>query len=56
MKKYHPPNKPKLNLSYFNNIINLNIPIQIVENKIYKYNDYYDYYYQRIIHNIMQLY
>ncbi len=54
MKKYHPPNKPKLNLSNFNNIINLNIPIQIVENKIYKYNG--DYYYQRIIHNIMQLY
>ncbi len=55
----HLLNKTKLNLSYFNNIANLNIFIQIVKNKTYKYsknNNYYVDYYQRIILNIFQYY
>ena len=41
---YHPLNKSKLNLSYCNNTVNLNIPVQIDENKIYKYDPNSDYY------------
>ena len=41
---YHPLNKSKLNLSYCNNTINLNIPVQIDENKIYQYDPNNEYY------------
>ena len=41
---YHPLNKSKLNLSYCNNTVNLNIPVQIDENAIYKYDQNNDYY------------
>ena len=43
--KYHPLNYSKLDLSSCDNNINLNIPVQIDENKIYQYDpnsDYYD--------------
>ena len=41
---YHPLNKSKLDLSYCNNTVSLNIPVTIDENKIYKYNPNDDYY------------
>ena len=41
---YHPINNSKLELSYCNNSINLNIPVQIDENKIYQYDPNSDYY------------
>ena len=37
-------NKSKLDLSYCNNTVSLNIPVTIDENKIYKYNPNDDYY------------
>ena len=36
--------KSKLNLSYCNNTVNLNIPVKIDENKIYQYDPNSDYY------------
>ena len=41
---YHPLNKSKLDLSYCNNTVSLNIPVQIDEEKIYQYDPNSDYY------------
>ena len=41
---YHPLNKTKLDLSYCNSTINLNIPVKINEDKIYQYDPNSDYY------------
>ena len=41
---YHPLNKTKLDLSYCNNTVNLNIPISINEDKLYQYDPSSDYY------------
>ena len=41
---YHPINKSKLDLSYCNSTVNLNIPVNISEDKIYQHNPNSDYY------------
>ena len=41
---YHPLNRTKLDLSYCNNTVNLNIPITINEDKLYQYDPSSDYY------------
>ena len=41
---YHPLNKSKLDLSYCNNSVSLNIPVTINEDKIYQYDPNSDYY------------
>ena len=41
---YHPINYSKLDLSYCNNTVNLNIPVTINEEKIYQYDPNSDYY------------
>ena len=41
---YNPIDNSKLELSYCSNTINLNIPVQIDENKIYQYDPNSDYY------------
>ena len=41
---YHPLNNSKLDLSYCNNTVGLNIPVQIDEDKIYKYDPNSNYY------------
>ena len=44
---YHPDNKSKLNLSLCNNKIEINIPVSIDENNLYKYEPDSDYYNDR---------
>ena len=44
---YHPDNKSKLNLSFCNNKVEINIPVSIDENKLYKYEPDSDYYNDR---------
>ena len=44
---YHPDNKSKLNLSFCNNKIEINIPVSIDENNLYKYEPDSDYYNDR---------
>ena len=41
---YHPINKSKLDLSYCNNTLTINISVSIDENKLYKYDPNSDYY------------
>ena len=41
---YHPLNKSKLDLSYCNSTVNLNIPVSISEDKIYQYDPNSDFY------------
>ena len=41
---YHPINKSKLDLSYCNNTLTINISVSIDENKLYKYDPKSDYY------------
>ena len=48
---YHPDNKSKLNLSFSSNNIEINIPVLIDENNLYKYKQDSDYYNDRCFLN-----
>ena len=48
---YHPDNKSKLDLSFCNNKIEINIPVLIDENNLYKYEQESDYYNNRCLTN-----
>ena len=48
---YHPDNKSKLDLSFCNNKIEINIPVLIDENNLYKYEPESDYYNNRCLTN-----
>ena len=48
---YHPDNKSKLDLSFCNNKVEINIPVKIDENNLYKYEPDSDYYNDRCYGN-----
>ena len=48
---YHPDNKSKLDLSICNNKVEINIPVSIDENNLYKYEQNSDYYNDRCYTN-----
>ena len=48
---YHPDNKSKLNLSLCNNKVEINIPVSINENNLYKYEQDSDFYNDRCFIN-----
>jgi len=49
---YHPDNKSKLNLNFCNNNIEINIPVLVDENNLYKYEQDSDYYNDRCYSNV----
>jgi len=49
---YHPDNKSKLNLSFCKNKVEINIPVLIDENNLYKYEQDSDYYNDRCYSNV----